>query len=103
MLMLILMSRLCQDSSARPIIVKFQHRPERRDILRKKKEMKNGINVSEDLVVEDRKRKLNSEIQCSKCTRGDKDLTSLMGTYTWMMYSMLVDLSYYFSNYNAGK
>jgi len=57
MLMLMLMSRLCQAGSARPIIVKFPYRPKIRDILRKKKEMKNGMNVSEDLVVEYRKKK----------------------------------------------
>ena len=57
MLILMLMSRLCQAGSARPIIVKFPYRPKIRDILRKKKEMKNGMNVSEDLELEDRKKK----------------------------------------------
>ena len=51
------MSRLCQAGSARPIIVKFPYRPKIRDTLRKKKEMKDGMNVSEDLVVEYRKKK----------------------------------------------
>ena len=46
-----------EDGSPRPIIAKFLYRPERRDILRKKKLLKNGIYISEDLIPEDRKRK----------------------------------------------
>lgn len=57
MFMLMLMSRLCQAGSARPISVKFPYHPKIRDILRKKKEVKNRMNVSEDLVVEYRKKK----------------------------------------------
>ena len=48
---------LRDDGSPRPIIAKFLYRPERRNILRKKKLLKNGIYVSEDLIPEDRKRK----------------------------------------------
>ena len=42
-----------EDGSPRPIIAKFLYRPERRDILRKKKLLKNGIYISEDLIPED--------------------------------------------------
>lgn len=48
---------LRNDGSPRPIIAKFLYRPERRDILRKKKLFKNGIYTAEDLTPEDRKRK----------------------------------------------
>ena len=46
-----------EDGTARPIIAKFVYRPERHNILRRKKDLKNGVYISEDLIPEDRKRK----------------------------------------------
>ena len=46
-----------EDGSPRPIIAIFLYRSDRHDILRNKKQFKNGTYVSEDLIPEDRKRK----------------------------------------------
>ena len=46
-----------EDGSPRPIIAKFLYRPERRNILQKKKSLKNGIYFFEDLIPEERKKK----------------------------------------------
>ena len=45
------------DGKPRPIIAKFLHRPERHQIFIKRKELANGIWISEDLIWEDRQKK----------------------------------------------
>ena len=52
--------RVCpqrEDGTPRPTIAKFVFRPGRRNILRRKKDLKNGVYISEDLIPENRKRK----------------------------------------------
>jgi len=46
-----------EDGSPRPILAKFLYRPERLAIIKKKRDLKNNVRISEDLIWEDRERK----------------------------------------------
>ena len=45
------------DGTPRPILAKFLYRPERFRVIRKKRELRNGVRVSNDLIWEDRQKK----------------------------------------------
>ena len=45
------------DGTPRPILAKFLYRPERFRVIRKKRELRNGVRVSDDLIWEDRQKK----------------------------------------------
>ena len=49
--------RTDSGTNSRPIIAKFLYRPERLQVIQKKKTLKNGVTVSDDLIWEDRQTK----------------------------------------------
>ena len=50
--------RISAANVSRPIIVKFLYRPERFQVIQKKRSLKNGVRVSDDLIWEDQQRKM---------------------------------------------
>jgi len=45
------------DGTPRPILAKFLYRPERFKVIKKKRDLRNGVRVSDDLIWEDRQKK----------------------------------------------
>lgn len=45
------------DGTPRPILAKFLYRPERFRVIKKKRDLRNGVRVSDDLIWEDRQKK----------------------------------------------
>lgn len=45
------------DGTPKPILAKFLYRPERFRVIKKKRELRNGVRVSDELIWEDRKKK----------------------------------------------
>ena len=48
-----------EDGSPRPILVKFLYRPQRGAVIKMKKDLKNDVRISKDLLWEDREKKKN--------------------------------------------
>ena len=45
------------DGTPRPILAKFLYRPERFRVIKKKRDLRDGVRVSDDLIWEDRQKK----------------------------------------------
>ena len=69
------------DGTPRPILVKFLYRPERFRVIKKKRDLRDGVRVSDDLIREDRQKKKQLGSVMKEAFKGGKDLDFIMASF----------------------
>ena len=72
------------DGTSRPILAKFMYRPERLRVIKKKRDLRDGVSVSDDLIWEDRQKKkqLRSVMKEAFETGKRSTVDFIMASYT---------------------
>ncbi|CAH3160985.1 unnamed protein product, partial [Porites evermanni] len=77
------------DGTPRPILAKFLYRPERFRVIKKKRDLRDGVRVSDDLIWEDRQKK--KQLRSKKCIlMGDTNINTLTKTSVSKEYINLI-------------